>query len=195
MAMGMSMLALTLAGIGTATKVVGDIKQTNAANRANAAAGKAQRAASESQAQLADYNAGVAELQAQDAVARGSLDESRFRQNVRQVIGSQRAGMAAGNVDVGYGSAVDVQGDAAFLGELDALTIRTNAARQAWGYQVTAEDSRRKAAILRKEGANLEAAGNVQQGGRLLSATSTILGGTASLLEAKYGFRKKDQAG
>lgn len=191
MAMGMTMLALTLAGIGTGTSAIGQIRAGKAANKANAAAGVAQKEAAESQAQLADYNAGVAELQAQDAVARGAQDESRFRQGIRQVIGSQRAGLAAGNVDVGFGSSVDVQADAAFLGELDALTIRTNATREAWGYKVTAEDSRRRAEILRKEGAAAAAAGNVKAGGQILGPVSTIIGGAGSLLEARYGFGKK----
>lgn len=192
MAMGMTMLALTLAGIGTGTSAVGQIRAGRAANKANAAAGLAQQGAAESQAQLADYNAHVADLQAQDAVARGGLDESRFRQGIRQVVGSQRAGFAAGNVDVGFGSTVDVQADSAFLGELDALTIRTNAAREAWGYKVQSEDQRRRAEILRKEGAAAAAAGNVKAGGQILGPVSTVIGGTASLLEAKYGFRKKD---
>src|SRR3989304_3955374 len=57
------------------------------------------------------------------------------------------------------GAAADVQADAAFQGELDALTIRTNAAREAWGYQVQAEDLRTRATIAREEGVMLEAAG------------------------------------
>jgi len=69
----------------------------------------------------------IADLQAKDAIERGALDEQRFRQSIRATIGAQRAGFAGANIDVGYGSAVDVQADAAFLGELDALTLRNNA--------------------------------------------------------------------
>ncbi len=158
------------------------------AGQAAKKAGEAERRAAEASADLAEYNAAVADLQATDAVARGAEDESRFRTSVRGLIGAQRAGIAAGNVDVGWGSAVDVQADAAFLGELDALTIRTNAAREAWGYQVQAEDLRKRATIAREEGVMLEAAGRERRTSALVGAAGTVLGGTASLLERRYGF-------
>jgi hypothetical protein len=84
----------------------------------------AEKEAADSQADLADYNAAVAELQAKDAETRGAEEANRFRKSVNVMVGAQRAGFAAGNIDVGFGSAVDVQADAAFLGELDALTIQ-----------------------------------------------------------------------
>jgi hypothetical protein len=83
--------------------------------------------------ELADYNAAVLDQRAIDARARGQEDESRFRSRIRQLIGSQRAGYAGQNVDVGTGSAADVQADTAYLGELDALQLRANAVREAWG--------------------------------------------------------------
>lgn len=181
----LSLLGLILAGAGTATQVIGQKKAGAAAERA----GEAQKAASESQAQLADYNAAVADLQGKDALERGAEEESRFRTQIRSAIGSQRAGFAAGNIDVGFGSAVDVQADAAFLGELDALTIRTNAAREAWGYKVQGEDLRRRAEIARKEGVYLEAAGKQQASAANLGAFTSILGGGASLLQMRYGFK------
>jgi hypothetical protein len=181
-----TIIALALAGAGAATQAVGTIKAGNAAKRA----GEAQREASESEAQLADYNAEVADLQASDAIARGATDEAKFRAGVRGVIGSQRAGIAAGNVDVGFGSAVDVQADAAYLGELDALTIRTNAAREAWGYQVQGEDLRKRAEIARKEGVYLEKAGQQQATTATIGAVGTLATTGGSLLMSRYGFGK-----
>lgn len=142
-----------------------------------------------SEAELSDYNASVADLQATDAVARGTQQENRFRVGVRGLIASQRAGFAGNNVDVGFGSSVDVQADAARLGELDALTIRTNAAREAWGYKVQAEDLRRRAQIQRQEGAAYGQAGNVAASAGNAQAIGTLLGTGASLLQAKYGFK------
>jgi hypothetical protein len=159
------------------------------AGKAEAKAGTAQRQASESQADLADYNAAIATLQATDAIQRGQLEAYQFRSGVRVLVGSQRTGIAAGNVDVGYGSAVDAQADAMLLGELDALTIRTNAAREAWGYQVESDDLRRRAEIARKEGVYLEAAGRERQSAARLGSVSTVVGGGASLLQARYGKR------
>jgi len=179
-------VSLLLAGAGTATQVVGQVKAGRAARRA----GEAGQAVAESQAELAEFNASVADLQAKDARELGAEEERRYRQGVDVLIGAQRAGIAAGNVDVGYGSAVDVQADAAYMGELDALTIRTNAAREAWGYEVEATDLRKRAEIARQEGVYLEREGRERQGQHRLAAAGAIIGGGASLLEARYGFNR-----
>lgn len=144
---------------GTVLQTIGQIKSGNAAQ------------------ELGDYNANVAEQQAVDAVKRGAEDEQKFRLGVKGLIGKQRAGFAGQNVDVGTGSAVDVQADAAYLGELDARTIRVNAAREAYGFKVQAENYRR--------------GGDAAKTASMFGAASTILGGaatTTSMLGKKYGF-------
>lgn len=180
-------LALVLAGVGTGMSAVGQVKAGNAAKRA----GKAQQDASNSQADLSDYNAQVATLQAQDAIQRGTEQEGRFRTQVKGMVGSQRAGAAGQGVDVNYGSAVDVQADTAFLGELDALTIRTNATREAWGYTVQAENFTRQGQIDRKAGVMQAAAGSAASTAARWGAAGTIVGGTSSLLMQRYGMGKK----
>lgn len=182
-------VAIGLAAAGTATSVVGQVKAGNAAKRA----GAAQQDASNSEAALSDWNAQVADLQAKDATARGADEEARFRSSVKGMIGSQRAGIAASNIDVGFGSAVDVQANTAYQGELDALTIKTNAAREAWGYSMSAEDLRQRAAIQRKEGVNQAAAGRQQQAASRWNAAGTIVGG-ASFLAQQYGFGSTTKA-
>lgn len=186
------MAAFTAIAIATLASTAISAYAQHKQGQAMKKAGEKQQEASESQAQLADYNAAVADLQAEDALERGTEEESHFRTQVRGAIGTQRANIAAGNVDVGFGSAVDVQADAAFLGELDALTIRTNAAREAWGMKVQGEDLRKRAEIARKEGVYLEAAGRQGQSAARWATAGTIIGGGASLLQAKYGF---DRAG
>jgi hypothetical protein len=119
------------------------------------------------------YNASVADLQAQDALERGAVLEQRRRVGTRQLIGAERTSLAAQNVVVGQGSAASVEGSAAYIGELDALTIRNNAMREAWGYQVQAYDYRRRGKFAAAEGT--------------MGAISTILGGAGSLLSGKYG--------
>lgn len=180
------MAAMTAMIIGSmAVSAYSAYRQGQAAKKA----GKAGQDAANSQADLADYNAAVATVQADDAAARGAEEESRFRAGVRGTIGSQRAAFAAGNVDVGFGSAVEVQSDAAFLGELDALTIRTNAAREAWGYKVQAEDLHTRAAIARKTGVMVAAEGRERATGAYLSGAGTLLSQGASLYQAKYGMK------
>ena len=118
-------------------------------------------------------NAGFADWQATDALERGAINEKRQRQTTEQVIGQQRTSLASQHVDVNKGSALDVQADAAYLGELDALTIRNNAAKEAYGYSVQAEDLRQRGQNAKQEG--------------VMEGISTILGGGSSLLLAKYG--------
>jgi len=174
------------AGIGA---LVGFFKGLSGSKQADAekAAGEAQQRAAESDALIQEFNATVADQQAADAIARGREEELRFRGQVRGLIGSQRASFAGGNVDVDFGSSVDVQADSAYLGELDAQQIVINAARDAWGFQVQAVDYRNRAAVERKTGQQLAAAGRA-------AASATILGGVASevadagsLLLSRYG--------
>lgn len=179
----MSGIALGLAAAGSAIQAKGQLDAGNAAKRA----GEKGQAAADSTAELMDFNASVADLQAQDAVDRGAEDEARFRTQVRGAIGAQRVGFAAANIDVGFGSAVDVQADAALLGELDALTIRTNAGREAWGYKVQATDLRKRGEITRREGVNIAEAGRLGQTAARWGAGASLLGTAGSLLAAKYG--------
>ena len=206
--MGLPAVALAFTGLGIGVQAYGQYKSGKAAKKAATTAAKeeervgaAQREAAESQAALSDYNAAAAGQQAQDAIERGADAESRFRTQVRGIIGTQRANQAAGNINVNWGSSVDVQADAAFLGEMDALQIRTNAAREAWGFKVEGYNYAQGAAIQRKEGYNLElaararaegtrAAGAAAETASKFGVASTLLGGTTSLLQMAYAFSK-----
>jgi len=181
---GTTIAIITLVGMGISA--YGQWKAGQAAKQA----GEHAQEASNSQADLTDTNADLSTAQATDAVQRGAEEESRYRTQVRGAIGTERAGIAAGNIDVSYGSAVDVQADAAYLGELDALTIRTNAAREAWGFNVQSADLHARAAIQRKEGQNAAEAGVQNQQAARLAMAGTLIGGTGSLLQMKYGFNR-----
>lgn len=129
--------------------------------------------AGQEQQKMFDQNAQFADWQATDALDRGAVNEKRQRQTTEQVIGGQRTSLAAQNVDVNKGSSLDVQADAAYLGELDALTIRNNAAKESYGFSVQANDLRQRGKYAKQEGQ--------------MDAINTVLGGGSSLLLAKYG--------
>ncbi len=154
-----TLIALGLTAFGTGMSVVGQVKSGNAAKKAG------------------DETGAILDQRARDARTIGADEEQRYRANVRGLIGSQRAGFAAQGVDVGQGSAVDVQADAAYLGELDALTIRNNAAREAWGYEVEADQARKGGQIAQREGR--------------WGAATAIAGGASSLLMSRYGFKER----
>ena len=90
------------------------------------------------QAQIARMNQQVAEQNAQYALQQGLAREDRQRLKTAQLIGSQRAALAAQGSDVNTGSPLDIVGDTARAGESDALTIYNNAQQQAHGYEVQA---------------------------------------------------------
>lgn len=87
---------------------------------------------------ISRVNERMSEMQAKDAISRGKEAEDRLRRDVKQLIGTQKSAYAAQGVDVGVGgdSASTVMADTAALGELDALMIRNNARREAFGFRM-----------------------------------------------------------
>lgn len=95
-------------------------------------------------------NAAYSDISANDATRRGAVQEDQQRLTTTAAIGTQRAGFAANGVDVNSGTAANIQDDTAQLGEFDALTIRNNAAREAWGYKTQSGNYRQSAATAQK---------------------------------------------
>lgn len=98
--------------------------------------GRAEASAAKANAQIAANNAELARRERAAAIEAGKEEESSFRQKLRKIQGEQRVGFAASGVSLASGSPADVLTDTAVLGELDALTIRDNAARRAFGFEV-----------------------------------------------------------
>lgn len=150
-----------------------------------------------------DFNAAMLEFQAKDAITRGAEAEDLFRKQLKGVIGSQRASFAAQGIDVDSGSALDVQKDTAYQGELDALTIRANSAREAWGYSMNAKNETLQAISTRKlstlqaantrqvgqaNSLNARVGGSIKQSAANWGAASTLLTGAADIYsKSKYG--------
>lgn len=156
---------LALNAASTINKFAGERQQATAAERQ----GAYEQGVYNVDAQLADQ-------QAADAIARGKEAETRQRQATRGLIGAQRATLAAQGIDVSTGSALDVQADTAALGELDALTIRNNAAREAFGYRVQAMDYRNQGAMAALAGKNQAAALRNQSYSTLLTGAANTYG-------------------
>lgn len=90
----------------------------------------------------AETNRRLSVAQANDALLRGTVDETRYRRQIAMIAGQQKAEFGARNVAV-EGTALDLLSDTAQIGEEDALTIRNNAAREAWGYRNQANEASR----------------------------------------------------
>jgi hypothetical protein len=94
-----------------------------------------QRSSLQYQASVARANAVFAGDQASDAIRNGQTVEGNQDLKTGQMLGMQRAHLAAGGVDLGEGSANDILATTKFMGERDALQIHDNAMMQAWGYR------------------------------------------------------------
>lgn len=118
---------------------------------------------------MGDYNAKVAEIQAQDALARGGIEEDRQRARTRMIMGAQRAAMGSSGAEVDTGSFGNVLEQTATMGEQDAMTIRQNAMRQAWGYESQAD-------VDRFQGAAAKSTGTMNAMGSLLTTGGQAYG-------------------
>ena len=136
--------AATMGQIGTGLQVAGMVSGAfGAANQS-----KATQQAYDYQAAGNRNNAQIAEWQAQDATTRGAKSEQAQRLKVAQLKSSQRAGFAARGIALDEGSPLNILQDTDYLGELDALAIRDNASREAWGARTQASNYSSDAAML-----------------------------------------------
>lgn len=150
-------IAATLAS--TAVGAAGQIGQS----RANAAA--------------AGYNAKVAAQNAQLATQNANYVGAQGEQNVAAEGAKTRAGegaitasQGASGVKLNSGSSVDVRESAAKIGMLNALNVRSQAARQAYGYQTQAVSDTAQSQLYRSQQKADKESG-------IINAGATILGG------------------
>ncbi len=134
------------------------------------AAGQAQQGAAAEAA--AEREAQIGELQAADELTRGGIEEERYRRQIAQIVGGQKAAIGARNVKR-TGTALDLITDTQQIGDEDALTIQNDAARQAWGYRVGADESRRWGRSARRNA-------NMKAGATLLTSGAQAYGQWAS---------------
>lgn len=167
--------------------------------------GNAQEAQAEGAARNMRTNAGYANAAANDALARGRYDADIQRLRTAQGIGTQRAAQAANGGEVNNGSNAMLQEDTAALGELDALTIQNNAAREAYGLKVQAMQGYRNATdtvlagqnakqnsllggVIKGAGSFFGGGGMSMFGGGSGAGTSAALGSTGSILNNNQAY-------
>lgn len=112
----------------------------------------AQQMQGDYQQMQAETNARLSEMQAADALKRGDETASELRKKAKQVQGAQRASFAAQGISLDKGSALQLQEETDKLSELDSMTIRNNAWREAWGYKFNAANGRASGAFAASAG-------------------------------------------
>lgn len=168
----MAIIGMVGSAVSTGMSVIGSLQQ-----------GKAAQAQANYQAKVQENNAKAAQMQAADAIERGKLDENNHRKKVAHMLGAQRAGIAGSGFELGDETSQDILGDTAAMGELDARMIRTNAAREAWGFEYQASNELAGAEITKARGESARIAS-------FWNAGTDLLGG-ATKFATSYGQNAK----
>lgn len=149
--------------VGAGLAVVGGVQQARAA-----------KAAGEYQAEVDEQNAKIGRQQADQARQIGNMEEERQMRRVRAAVATQRATQAANGLDVNSGTALDLQAETAGFGTADALNLRSNAIRQAWGFEVGAVNDINSAAGARAAGRNDSTGTLLTTGANAMSSVAGI---------------------
>lgn len=133
------------------------------------------------QANTADANARMAELGAQDELARGQHQIGKLSLQAGQIKSSQRAAMAANGVDLGVGNAAEVQASGDLIKEQDIQTAQLNAIKSAWGYRAQKANYENEAFAARASAKGISP---------LLQAGTTLIGGASQVASNWYATKK-----
>lgn len=109
--------AAVTAGAGIAGQFMGDQTKSDLADY---------------QAQVARNNQIIAQQQEQNIVDQGVANMQQQQMKTSQMVGADRARLAASGLDIAVGSPADVASDTADVGLQDANAIRNNAINQAY---------------------------------------------------------------
>jgi hypothetical protein len=135
------------------------------------------------QAQVAANNAKIAMQNYNLQIESGEGQVANKEMELRSQLGSQKAGQAASGVDVNSGSFAKARAGTAEIGTLDTLTMRSNNARQAYGYEVAATSDTAESELLSQESQQASSLAPIAGVGSLLSSASTTGGSYAKYLQ------------
>jgi hypothetical protein len=163
--MGVDPVSLALIGMGvagTATSAFGSYES-----------GQATKANDQYQAIVAQNNALIAKQNAAWDIQSGDTAATNQGLRTRAQVGTQKASQGAAGVDVNTGSAPTVRAGTEAMGMLDAMTIRSNAAKQAYSAQVQASNDTAQSQLDTSAGEQAGIAGDIGAAGGLLSGVSS----------------------
>lgn len=172
-------LAAASATIAATTAVVGAVGA--------GVAGYSQYKQSQFQAKVAKNNAEIAANNAQQAALAGSAAESASRMATSRRVGAALAAQGANGVDVAIGSPADLRGALVNEGELDALTIRHNAASNALGFMQQSAGFSSQASLDRMAGRNAVAGAAINIGSSYIGGASNVASKYAAYKQAGIG--------
>jgi hypothetical protein len=120
---------------------------------------------------MARNNQIIAERQAEDRRAQGEQEEKNYRSKLELIKGRQRSGFGGSGVVVDSDTPFEMLGETAYLGEIDAMMIRSNADREAYGFGVQAMNLQGQSGLYESKGESISP---------WFSGGATALGGVVS---------------
>lgn len=125
-------------------------------------------------AKVAENNAQIERQKATYALQAGGVKAQEAGLKSAEAQAEVKTALAANNVDVNSGSALDVEAGTRQKGELDQETIANNAELQAYGYQVTATADEAQAGLDKATAEQAPIGAAIGATGSLLSNSSAI---------------------
>lgn len=135
---------------------------------------QAQAASAEAGAEIDDNNAALQELVAQSALMRGEQKEQDTRLQFAAAKSKMVTRMAAGNVDLGQGSALQARVSADVMTENAAIRIQQAALMDAVGARVSALNSKISASAKRASASSALAAAGLELGLAKINGETTV---------------------
>ena len=128
------------------------------------------------QAQVAKNNAIIANQNTNWATEFGDVSATAESMKSAGEIGALKARQGASGVDVNTGSNADVRAGAERLAEVNALTVKSNAAREAYGYTVQKSNYTNQAHLDEVASADAKQGANTNYWATLLGTAGSVAG-------------------
>jgi len=177
-------VANALAIAGNVAMAVSTIGSAAMGTVSSIQSGQAAKAQYKYQAQVDKQNAEIAQENASRERQQG-IEEARLqRLKAQQNVASQTSAMAANGIDVTQGTAVNLLGDTAMWGEMDALNTLANSESRARALEAEAGNFKNQARLDSFAGANAYKAGQLGAVSSGLKGISNAFG----VAEKWYGY-------
>jgi hypothetical protein len=165
--------AIAISAVGAGVSIMGQMSQAKAASNA-----------AKYNAAVATQNAEVQTRNAQMVMQAGQAQVAQQGMKNAAKMGGIIANQAASGLDVNTGSPLDVRSSAAELGQLDALTVRSNAVKEAYGHEVAAVNSTAQAGLDTMQSKAASQAGTIGAVGTFLGAAGSAASSWAKWQQA-----------
>lgn len=160
----------TLAAVSLGSTILGGATSAIGAAQAGAAA----QSMYNYQAAIGMMNAENARRNADYERARGEVEAQQAGLETKAKVGQIRAAFGAGNLDVNSGTPTDVQESESMLGQFREATIRNDAARKGYNFEIDAANYTNQANLLRVSGEQSKIASDFKVAGSVLGTAESV---------------------